>query len=241
MKKLLLFCLGLAFVPAFGQADVSIRMVSPQSGDAIVAGNQFQVQAVIKNVGTEPIDAQDTVIYQPFINGGAIGDGQGGVLFYAFTGASIAPGDSSLRPANPLALSGGSSGNWNFCTIVLVRGAGWTGVMEADTSNNTDCAAVTYDAGSMSSGEWSVAQREDNSYYHGGTFFVALNNYELKDYPQLRVVNLLGAEVMNTAINQRGNQVYGEVSLNKLKRGIYVVQITKADGSAISTRKIFVE
>ena len=52
-----------------GQANVSISMNSPSTGANLSAGSNINFDFTISNTGSEPIDAQDTIILLPTANG----------------------------------------------------------------------------------------------------------------------------------------------------------------------------
>lgn len=240
MKKLLLSAFSLAFgFGAMAQPDISIRMTSPADNSTITAGTQFNFDVVITNTGNEPIDANDTILYAPTINGSLLGNGQGGSVVYGSITSTLAVGDS-ISFSETLNLSGGQSGTLNFCAIAVVTGQGWSGVTESDTLNNEDCASVTYNSGNISTSEFTLASASDNSYFSNGVYHVRLENFAFIDGANVRVINIAGAEVYNTTINSQGNKVEQELNLTSLNGGIYIVQISNGK-EIISTKKIMVD
>jgi hypothetical protein len=237
MKNLLLSALFLVGFSAFAQPDVAVKLVSPPDGGSFTAGVQFNCDIRIINKGTVDIDAMDTVLYAPQINGQLINAG-GAPLIWFSTGTAINAGDSTTF-SNTLNLSGGSSGNLNFCAITAVIGAGWNGVPESDTVNNVDCNSVTYDAGSVSTAEFKVVDFVDNSFFANGIYHVDMQDAVVNERPVLRVYNITGQEVYMTDLNANGDNINQEVSLNGLNKGVYIVQVLSGS-RALSTRKIMV-
>jgi hypothetical protein len=241
MKKILLSLFSVATFGAFAQADVGVTLTAPTSGATITAGTQFTYTADITNLGTEPIDAADSIIYAPTLNGNLIGNGQGGVLAFFRTGLSLTTGQST-NVSSTLNLSGGTGGSVDFCVVVLeMRGLGWNGVTQTNTANDEDCAAVTYDPGSnISVGEWTVFSTEDKSFYNNGTFHVRMSNYNFTTNSVLEVYNMTGAAVYSTPLANNGSSIEEDVNLASLKNGMYIVRIN-GGVKASATHKILVK
>lgn len=236
MKNLLLSALCLISFAAFSQADVAARMVNPADGGSFSAGVQFNFEARLINSGTVDITANDTILYAPVINGQFINSG-GAPLIYFSTGTAVTAGDS-ISFSQPLNLSGGSSGNLNFCVIVDVIGPNWNGVVESDTTNNLDCNSVTYNA-TVSSPEFTLVEFVDDSYFSNGVYHVQMKDAVISEAPVFRVYNITGQEVYSTMLNANGDNINEEVRLNSLNRGVYIVQVLSGS-RALSTRKIVV-
>ncbi len=236
MKNFLLSVLFLVSASAFAQADIEVKLINPPEGGSFVAGVQFNFDVRIVNKGTVDIDAMDSVLYAPVINGQFINSGGVPLIFLSQT--PINAGDS-LTISESLNLSGGSSGTLNFCAIAAVSGAGWSGVVESDTTNNQDCNSVTYDAGGVGSAEFTVVDFVDNSFFSNGIYHVEMKDAILSGQPVLSVYNITGQPVYSTELNVTGNDISEEISLNSLKKGVYIVQVLSGSHS-LSTRKIVV-
>ena len=237
MKNLLLAILFIGSFSVFAQPDVEAKLVSPPDGGSFTAGVQFNFDVRIINRGTVNIDAQDTIIYAPVVNGSLIQTAQGVPLVYTAQ-ATINSGDSATF-SEPLNLSGGTPGQLTFCAIVAVAGNGWTGVMESDTVNNLGCNMVNYNGGSVSNPEFTVVETIDNSYFAGGIYHIEMENISFVDQPLFRVFNITGQEVMSTRLMASGNRLNQEVELHNLNRGVYIIQIMNGSNS-VSTKKIVV-
>jgi len=236
MKNLLLLALFLIGFTSFAQPDIAVKLVSPPDGGSFTAGVQFNFDVRIINSGTENIDAMDTILYAPVINGQFVNTSSGNPLILVAQ-STINAGDSATF-SQPLNLFGGSSGNLNFCATSIILGAGWTGVVESDTTNNTDCNSVTYNA-SVSSPEFTVVEFVDHSYFANGIYHVKMQDAVISEIPVFRVYNITGQEVYSTRLNVNGDNINEEISLNGLNRGVYIVQVLSGS-RALSTRKIVV-
>lgn len=240
MKKILLSFFSVAVFGAFAQNDLAVTLSAPTMGTTITAGTAFTWDADITNLGTEPIDAADTIIYAPQINGSFIGNGQGGVVAYARTGISLTTGQST-NVTNSLNLSGGSSGTFDFCVVAIPRGMGWTGVVQSDTTNDAGCNQVTYDAGSsVSVSEWTLLSTKDNSFYNNGVFHVRMSDYNFTTNTVLKVYNMTGAVVYSVQLANNGSSIEENVNLASLKNGMYIVRIN-GGAKANATHKILVK
>lgn len=236
MKNLLLSVVFLIGVSAFAQADIEVKLVSPANGGSFTAGVAFNFDVRVVNKGTVDIDAADSIIYAPTINGSFINSG-GNPLVY-FSQAVVNAGDSTVL-SQSLNLSGGSSGQVNFCAIAVVTGAGWTGVVESDTTNNLGCNTVSYNAGAIGTAEFRVVDFVDDSFFANGVYHVEMQDAVISGQPVLRVYNITGQQVMITELVASGDNINQEVSLNSLNQGVYIVQVVSGSRS-LSTRKIVV-
>lgn len=236
MKNLLLSALFLIGFSAFAQPDIAVKLVSPPDGGSFSAGVQFNFDVRIVNSGTVDIDAMDTIFYAPVINGQFVNTASGNPLIFVAQ-STINAGDSATF-SQPLNLSGGSSGTLNFCALAAVAGAGWSGVVESDTTNNLDCNSVTYNA-TVSSPEFTLVEFVDNSYFANGVYHVQMQDAVISETPVFRLYNITGQEVYSTRLNANGDNINEEVRINGLNSGVYIVQIISGS-RALSTRKIVV-
>lgn len=235
MKKSVLVILMCVFgLSTWAQADVAVRLVSPANNGSITAGTQFAFDIWVKNEGNVAVTAQDSIIVIPLVNGSPLNNQGQALVFYEQT--AIAAGDSANVTRN-MTISGGSSGMINWCAFIFMRGPNWTGVSETDSTNNMDCHDVNYDAGSMSTGTFSVNQAEDNSYFANGTYFIDMEGYAFGQKTELRVYTLTGQEVHRELLQSNGQRLQQEVTMPALSRGVYIFRI--ADEKNIhSARKV---
>ncbi len=235
MKKSLLAFFTMASIAAFAQPDVEAVLTSPANNGTITAGVQFSFDVTINNVGTEPIDLSDSIIVAPTVGGNYINSGGNPLIW--LTQQAI-PVGGSYTFSNPLNLSGGTAGNLNFCAVVAVTGAGWTGVTEANTANNESCNTVTYDNG-MAVSELSVAVAGDKSFFANGVYHVRMENQTFKSTPSLVVFDITGAQVMSSSLVAQGGEVNQEVNLSQLPKGIYLVKVL--GGVDLAAKKIAID
>lgn len=222
MKKLIL---ALAFgvsTAAFAQPDVAITLTSPANNSTITAGTAFNFDVTITNNGTEPIDANDSIIFAPIINNNYINSG-GNPLVYLEQQA--VPVGGSVNITRSLNLSGGSSGQLNFCGVVVMRGAGWLNVTESDATNNQSCNTVTYSSGTVSAEEFTVVSPIDESYFSNGVYHVRMSNQSIIGSTSLVVYNIAGAEVIRTELTSNGSDIDQDVNIEGLNKGIYLVEV----------------
>lgn len=225
MKKVLLaLTLGFSAV-GMAQADVAVSVNTPAANSTITAGTQFAVDFTVSNVGTEAIDANDSIIYFPKINGQYIpSQSNPNVPVAYYTQQAIAAGNSGNVSFN-FGLTGGSNMQIDFCVEVLMRGAGWTGVTEADEANNESCNSVSYVNNTVGVEELSVISPVDESYFANGTFFVRVENQSFVGATSLSVYSISGAEVYNVSLSNDGSSINEDVNLSGLNKGIYLVEI----------------
>ena len=231
MKKLLL-ALTLGFSTAgMAQADISVTLNSPMNNDVIGPNSPFSPSFTYTNVGTEDIDINDTLFFSMSIDGSPLSIG-GASRFYI--DSITVPANGGTYPVNFPALTlnipGQAMATMNFCIDVSVEGAGWTGVTEANTTNNQSCATVTYDPSTVGITEHSqVAELNrkvvNNSYFANGTFFVRVENASFKSATSLSVYSISGAEVYNISLSNDGSSINEDVNLSGLNKGIYLVEV----------------
>lgn len=245
MKKLLLgAAIGFSTI-AFSQADLSATLNSPMPNDVIGPNSSFALDFTINNPGTEDIDYQDTVLFQMSLDGSPLSV-NGASTFFVDSISIPAGGGSYNQTFPPLTLNipGQAMTNMNFCITIVGRGAGWTGVTEANTTNNQACASVTYDPNTVSIAEFAneaSLKREisDESYYASGTYYVRIDNAEILSTPSMVVYNIAGREVFSSGLSTNGTSITDEVSLNSLNEGIYLVEVRGL--SARSVKKIVIQ
>lgn len=238
MKKVLFsIFLGASFA-AMAQPDLEVTLTAPANNGTITAGTQFNFDVTFTNKGTVAIDAQDSIIFAPVINGSLLGSSGGGSVVYLEQQAI--PVGGSISVTRPLQISGGSSGSWNFCAFAVVTGNGWSGVTESDTINNEDCITLTYDAGSnIGMSELTFTQAVDDSYYANGTYFVRMENQVLTNTPSLVVYNLAGVKVFSTSLQNDNTTINQDVVIEGLTSGVYLVEVQGLANRVV--RKIVIE
>lgn len=231
MKKILL-ALTLGFsVVGMAQADLSVTLNSPMNNDVIGPNSPFSPSLTYTNLGTEPIDINDTLFFSMSIDGNTLSVG-GGSLFYIDSVSLPANGGtySVNFPALTLNIPGQAMTTMSFCVDVYAEGAGWTGVTESNTANNQSCATVTYDPNSIGITEYAQAaelnrKAINNSYFANGTFFVRVENASFKSATSLSVYSISGAEVYNVSLSNDGSSINEDVNLSGLNKGIYLVEV----------------
>jgi|GEM_PF-2924272 hypothetical protein len=242
--------LALATLPAFAQNDVSIRLLKPQTNDIFGPGQSFNFEVVIKNVGTQDVTVQDTVIYFPTVNGNNLitvnpTTGDTSIVAFGFTGPLNA-GDSVVRSQSfgGLTLGGNPGGTVSYCGLVDVVGPNWRSVTEDDENNNISCSAVTYQpGGTVSINELftrngAELQLQDNSYFAAGRYHVEVDNVSAAQ-AEMSFVDLTGRTVSTVLLNPNGGQIRQILSVPALSQGVYLA-VLKLDGQVRSTRKFFV-
>jgi len=142
MRKILLaLTFGISTV-AFAQPNISVTLSSPAANSTINAGTQFNFDVVISNTGTVAVAATDSIIFAPVLNGSFLSSGGNPVIYLE---QQAIPVGSSITVTRPLNISGGASGQINFCSLTEIWGPLWN-VAESDTTDNFPCNTVTYDA-----------------------------------------------------------------------------------------------
>ncbi len=197
---------------------------------------------VIKNNGTVAIDAMDTVIFQPTINNQIlVSSTTGDTVVFGETMTNIAAGDSAtLTRSFSLTIGGNPPSSFNLCAVAVVRGAGWTGVAESNTTNNQDCNMVNYDAGNTHVADYLVTLNTDNSYFHNGIYYVRMDGgFAASGQPVLNVFSITGKKVYETSLEKRANGVRQDVILPNLLEGIYVVQIGDGTKTFLPAKSLF--
>lgn len=253
MKKSLLFVFSLVSLSVFGQADVAIQITSPAAGTTITPNTSFSFDATITNVGSVDITPSDTVYYYPLINGQSylysVSGNDTTRIIYGFTNATIAANGDTVqvsRSFNGLTIGDPSTTQFDLCAGVEVHGTGnWSGpAAEADATNNVSCNTVNYDAGNTSIAEHvifaNIKQKiADNSYYANGSYFLDVVNLE-NGKGEISAIDMTGRKIRSINREVRGNQLQGEVEMEGLKTGIYIIAIT-VEGQTVSAKKIMVE
>lgn len=226
MKKLLLaITLGVSTI-GFSQADVAVTLNSPAAGSTISSGTQFSIDFTVSNVGTEAIDANDSIIIYPKINGSYLPNPNNpNVALATYTQQAIPAGSTGNVTFN-FGLQGGQDATYDFCIEVLMRGAGWTGVTEANTTDNEGCNTVNYVvSGGVGIGELRAISAVDESYYANGIYHVRMKYQSLVGATSLSVYSISGAEVYNVSLSNDGSSIDEDVNLSGLKKGIYLVEV----------------
>lgn len=246
MKKILLaLTFGISTV-AFAQADLGVTLNSPMANDVIGPNSAFTVSFDVTNPGTEDIDLLDTVFFQMSLNGSPLSV-NGGTRFYVDSVSIPANGGTYAISFPPLTLNipGQTMTTMSFCVDVEAEGIGWTGVADADLTNNQDCATVTYDPNTIGISENGLvatveAKLIDNSFFANGIYHVEMSNVVASSTATaIAVYDLTGKEVFNAPLSVSANAINEEVSLN-LNKGIYIVTI-KGNDSILSSKKIVVQ
>ena len=237
MRKILLaLTIGVSSV-AFAQPNIKATLSSPAANSTITAGTQFNFDVLIENTGTEAIDVNDSIIFAPVLNGSFLTSGGNPVIYLE---QQAIPVGGSVTVTRPLNITGGSSGQVNFCALTAIWGAGWNGVTESDTTDNFPCSTVTYNAGgSVGTSEFSIVSPSDDSYFANGTYFVRMTNQSFVSTPTLVVYNIAGVEVFRSELSSNGSAIDQNVAINGLAKGIYVVEIQGL--SAKTVKKIVVQ
>lgn len=239
MKKLLLSTLFATFsIFAIAQANVSITLDAPSAGANLSAGQAFNFDVTITNTGSEAIDMMDTIIIIPTVNGSAITSG-GGILGWAIQ-RSIAANGGSDTYSQSLTLTGGADGALNFCSLIGVRGAGWSGVVESDTTDNLNCNTVNWSTGTIGMSEIRLASLEDNSFYNNGFYNVRLTSANATQKMTFELINLTGKVIQSNTFDVNNSEVSQDIALKSPSKGIYIARLT-SNGKAVSTKKIIVQ
>ena len=128
-----------------GQANVSISMNSPSTGANLSAGSNINFDFTISNTGSEPIDAQDTIILLPTANGNRIAkDGPSPDFVEWILNVDIPANGGSYNFSESIVVKGGVDGMLDFCGNIKVFGSGWRGVVETDLLDNQSCNEVNW-------------------------------------------------------------------------------------------------
>lgn len=239
MKKILLSTLFTSFsILAIAQANVSVTMDSPVAGANLASGQSFNFDVTITNSGIEPIDIMDSILIIPTVNGNSISSG-GGILGWINQDPIAASGGTATY-SWPITLTGGADGAINFCAIVAVRGAGWSGVVESDTTDNLSCSTVNWSTGTIGMSEIRLASLEDNSFYNNGVYNVRLTSANSTQKMTFELINLTGKVIQSNTFDVINSEVSEDIALKSPSKGIYIARLT-SNGKAISTKKIIVQ
>lgn len=240
MKKLLLSTLFASLsIFAFAQANVSITLDSPVAGANLASGTAFNFDVTITNTGSEPIDAMDTIIIIPTVNGSGIANQSGGILAFGIQRTIAANGGSDTY-SQSLTLTGGADGALNFCSVIGVLGAGWSGVTESDTTDNQNCSTVNWSTGTIGISEIRLASLEDNSFYNNGVYNVRLSAANASQSMTFELINLTGKVIQSSTFDVNNSEVSEDISLNAPAKGVYIARLT-SNGQPVSTKKIIVQ
>lgn len=198
-------------------------MTAPSANGTVNAGTAFNFDLTIKNTGTVDIDANDSIIFYPTINGSLIPTSGGGVVAYYEAGPLLPSATKNVT--RQMNISGGNSGAWNFCGVGLVRGAGWTGVTESNTANNQECAALTYAAGTVGISELRLTEAFDYSYFANGIYYVRMDNQTIISTPELVLYSITGKEVLRVALQCNNVSIDQQVEISGLPNGVYLSEV----------------
>lgn len=149
MQKLLLLPVFLLFTyftcSAQRYADFEIKLEAPLAGDTLWIGNQFQIDAYVKNNGPDTVQIQDSLAFELLFDGSPIsfGNGSGGFTPYlVLNNRLVPPGDSGRIQFSFTMSQGWDTGMFEICVGVFQ-------LTEVDTlfdtiaANNRSCAIVT--------------------------------------------------------------------------------------------------
>lgn len=149
MQKLLLLPAFMFFAyftcTAQRYADFEIRLEAPVAGDTLWIGNQFSIDAYVKNNGPDTVQLQDSLAFELLFDGSPIsfGNGSGGFTPYlVLTNRVVPPGDSGRIQFSFTMSQGWDTGASEICVGVFQ-------LTEVDTlfdtvaANNRSCAHVT--------------------------------------------------------------------------------------------------
>ncbi len=223
MKKALLALLLGGSLSVVAQNDIEVKMTSPSASGTITAGTAFNLDLTIKNTGNVDIDANDSIIFYPTINGSLIGTSNGGVVAYYEPGPLLPT--ASKNVTRQMNISGGSSGSWTFCGVGEIWGAGWTGVVESNTANNEECVTLTYDAGTVGISELRLTEAFDYSYYSNGIYYVRMDNQTIVSTPELVLYSITGKEVLRVALESNNVSIDQQVEISGLPNGVYLSEV----------------
>lgn len=150
MQKLLLLPAFMFFAyftcTAQRYADFEITLYEPVAADTLWIGNQFVIEAYVKNNGPDTVQLQDSLAFELLFDGSPIsfGNGTTGVFspYLVLTNRLVPPGDSGRIQFSFTMSQGWDTGVSEICVGVFQ-------LTEVDTlfdtvaANNRSCATVT--------------------------------------------------------------------------------------------------
>ena len=251
MKKFLFSAALLVGLSASAQNDLGVSLNSPSANATIGPGLAFTFDVPVTNNGTQAVTSNDTVIYFPTLNGGLLTvtqNGQTVPVAFTITGTTMNTNDTENRAINfaGLNISGASAMSVDFCGGVVAVGPNWRGVTETDTTNNLDCATLSYDpnGGTVGLAENVLFAANsvkvlDGSYSDGKSYFVRVYNMT-RPQAKISFVDLTGRTISSQLFNTSDGEVNAELSLNDLPKGV-VLAVLEVDGQQVNAKKVIVE
>ena len=223
-----------------GQANVSISMNSPSTGANLSAGSNINFDFTISNTGSEPIDAQDTIILLPTANRNRIAkDGPSPDFVEWILNVDIPANGGSYNFSESIVVKGGVDGMLDFCGNIKVFGSGWRGVVETDLLDNQSCNEVNWTSMPISLTEGSKAELIDNSYYQKGVYKIRLMNVDPNQKISFELVNLTGKIIQSYTFQSSSADVSKDIALAAPPKGIYIARLS-SKSKALSIKKIVV-
>ena len=229
MKKIYsLATLLLLTTAAYAQRSIDLQttMLQPTSGQTVTVGQAFTVAVEFKNLGPNPIQAGDTLLYTY--------TGAGGSVYYRVIQSTKNVNDTLLFQSNQFNFTAATNGSLNFCFAgAIVNRA--NPIVDNDTTNDASCKSITITGGSWPS---SVPQVVDNGSKVVENLNIApnpaVNNISLDfvanstEEVRARVVDITG----RTVISQSFGKAYAgkndfNLDVTNLTSGMYFVEISQ--------------
>lgn len=239
-KNALIILIALAFVlppGAFSQQrimDMEIVISQPSVGEIVQSGDQIPFTVYLKNNGPDPLVEGDTLFCQ-------LPDGSGQMLLLP---QALEAGDSSVVFDTELILTAESSATIDLCFLVIadpnneaILDGEPVNVSYRDTNpaNNMMCHNVIVESeedGPSSIAENSLTTSRLSVYPNpaANIIHVSAESYPPGDF-SIKVVDVSGRVIMEVQYPS-GSKVNGPIDLDisSLKAGIYMVQLSGADG-----------
>ena len=239
----------LLMVALFGQLlhaqnDLAITLNSPTQGSTMGPGIPLDFEVTITNTGTADVTTNDTILYAPLLEGNLLTSG-GVPVIYIVVGPLNAGQSTTELTSFPggLNLTNAPAGTYEWCGLVDAVGPNWRGIAESDTTNNLDCADITYDpAGAVSIEENLLEARIkpiNSSYYHDGQLHIRVANIPAGESVQHSVYDLNGRLVLQGDASSSNYSVDADLPMN-LPAGLYILHL-EHNGEAVGHSKLLVQ
>lgn len=233
MKKLLL---GLAAIAAFlnvsaqRTVDIEPTIISPGPGSTVFANIGFDVAFRVQNNGPDDIKVGDTIASFLIAGQQLIQE-----EIHRVTQVIGNGGSANFTRTNKTIISGGNSGQFNFCILVVLVNRGGVDTVRDNIAggNNITCSQINYNAAGNSVGEISFNAINPALYPNPVQSIGNLTfNLPSPEKVSVKIFDLAGRMVANVfeGIGEGGeNQV--NFGTEGLANGLYIYRIETANQS----------
>ena len=150
MKKLytlIALALGLATISnAQRLVNLQAEMTAPLANATVTAGQTFNTNFVVRNVGTTVFKTTDTLLYGYAIDGNLL-NFNGSTTFFR-TGRVLNPNDTmQVNRSFSINFPSSSNGAHLYCAVIAVMNRSVDSAKDNITGNNDSCRTVTFAGG----------------------------------------------------------------------------------------------